>query len=168
MKRNRAFFLLCLAYSGISNFFSCSNPQIGQPPPQAIYIRTFYKSTDGKDLLNSSTTNGFKKSDLKVTSKIEINGSIREVNYDDSGIDVYWDDALRMNYFGINIPTSYAKKPIETYVRLSQSLVDTVTYTFNSKQRQYIPDQIFYNKKLVWDVVNAPDDGLWPPITIVK
>lgn len=133
--------------------------KVGQPPPpQSIYIRTFYKSGNA-DLLDPTVPNSFKKNDLKVTSKIKVGGITKEVNYDEGGIEVIWDNDFRMNYFGINVPTSYGKIPIATYVQLSPTDVDTVTYTFNGTQRHYIPDQIFYNKKIVWDLANAPRNG---------
>lgn len=169
MKSRNVFFnlrhgmLLCV----LLTLLSCATPQIGQPPPQAIYIRTFYKSGNS-DLLDSTIPNSFKKNDLKVTSKIKVGDETREVSYDEDGIEVTWDNDFRMNCFGIYVPTNYGKTPIATYVQLSPTDMDTVTYTFNGTQHPYIPDQIFYNQKMVWDVVNAPDNGRWPPITVVK
>ncbi len=160
--------LFCFALICFGKLMSCSTPQPGQPPPQTIYVRTFYQSSTGADLLDTNTPNAFKRSDLKVISKMIVNGVTKEIIYEDNGIDIYWDNEVRRNYFGITLPTNYGKTPIETYVRLSANIVDTVTYTFNSKDRLYIPDQVFYNKKLVWNIANAPTNGLWPPISIVK
>lgn len=147
---------------------SCSTPQVGQPPPQIILINTFYKSANGVDLLNQNNPSGYKQKDLKVVSKMEVNGVTKEVIYEDKGIDVFWDDVTQLHYFGLLVPTSYGKKPLETYVTLSATLTDTVTYTFQNQQRPYIPDKIYYNKKLVWDVATVPSNSTWPPITIIK
>lgn len=143
----------------------CGTPQ---PPPQVISIPTFYKTSGNVDLLNEYTPDHFKKSDLKVISRVVVNSITKDISYNDSGIDIYWDNNLNRNYFELLVPTSYGKTPIATYVQLSPTDVDTVTYTFNGTQHPYIPDQIFYNKKMVWDVANAPDNGRWPPITIIK
>ncbi|MCX8491184.1 MAG: hypothetical protein ORN54_08960 [Cyclobacteriaceae bacterium] len=159
---------LFYVFSLISFISACATPQVGQPPPSAIFIRTFYKSTAGADLLDQSRTGTFKKSELKIVSRVEVNGISKEVIYGDSGVTVEWDNESRMHYLGINVPTNFKKNPIETYVHLSPTIVDTVTYSFLGKQRPYIPDKIYYNKKLVWDVVNVPDDGLWPSIIIIK
>jgi hypothetical protein len=147
---------------------SCVTPQVGQPPPQVIQINTYYKSGNGVDLLNQNNPIAYKQKDLKVVSKMEVNGVTKEVIYEDKGIDVFWDNVAQLHYFGLLVPTSYGKKPIETYVNLSATLIDTVTYTFQNQQRPYIPDKIYYNKKLVWDAATVPSNGTWPPITIIK
>lgn len=147
---------------------SCSQPA-PQPPDQIIIIRTFYKTGAGVDLLDSSNGGSFKKGDIKIISKVEIDGTVRDVNYyEEEPLGIFLDGQSGSYYIELVLPTNYAKTPVMTLVTLRPSLTDTVTYTYNLQNR-YVPNQIFYNRDLVWDIVNAPvQEGLWPPITIVK
>lgn len=147
---------------------SCATPQVDQPTPQAIPIYTYYKTSDGMDLLNQSNPLAYKRDDLKIVSKIEVDGVTKEIMYEAKPIFLFLDNLTQQYYFGISVPTKYAKKPIETYVTLSPTVTDTLTYTFENPQRPTIPDRIYYNKVLVWvDDIN-PQTGLWPTITITR
>jgi hypothetical protein len=146
---------------------SCSHPA-PQPPDQVIFIRTFFKNSSGADLLDSATPNSFKKGDIRIISKVEIKGVVQDMNYNEAqGLDIYVDGQSGFYYLELAVPTNYAKTPIETLITLSPALTDTVTYTY-SLQNRYVPNQVFYNQILVWDIANAPVEGLWPPITILK
>lgn len=147
---------------------TCTHP-VTPPPDQFIAIRTFFKNKASADLLNADTPNSFKKSDIKIVSKVEIKGVVQDMDYySEKGFNTYVDGQSGNYYLELAIPTNYAKTPIETLVTLSPTVTDTVTYTY-TLQGRYVPNQVFYNKVLVWDIVNAPvQEGFWPPITIVK
>lgn len=159
----------CLKCGCLCLLASCANPQVGQPPTQVILISIFYKDKNSVDLLNPDMPESFKEKDLKVISKVEVNGVVKEMNYDEGGIETFWDNEKKSYYFFLTIPSSYAKKPLETYVHLSPTIIDTVTYSFSiSPKFKYVPDRIYYNRNLVWDVINATQNNGWPPITIIK
>jgi hypothetical protein len=151
-------------------FLACVGPgPEGEPPVGAFKVKMFYKTSAGADLLNPQTQNSFKEKDLKVILKQEANGVVKEVSLDDSGIQVGWDNDARLYYFGMYVPTKWGNRnPIESYVHLSPSLVDTVTYTFFNKRSPAFPDSIFYNKKMVWLDSNVKPNSNYPPIIIVK
>lgn len=149
---------------------ACENSPM--PPRASIVISTFYKTASGADLLNSRTPNAYKEKDLKVISKVEERGVIKLRSYNQDGVDsvgIFIDDQTGFNYIELAIPTKAAVLPLETYIYLSPTKIDTATYTFEgSRFGTHIPDKIFYNKKLVWEVSKTPLDGNWPPITIVR
>lgn len=146
---------------------SCMNP--GPTPPVAyISIDTFYKSDKGADLLNSATPNSFKKQDIRIVSKLDQNGTLKEVNYNSAGVDIFVDGNVGYSYIEVTIPTNFGVNPLATFITLSPTVTDTITYSYGQSKYQYIPDKIFYNKKLVWEVANIPSDGKFPPITIIK
>jgi hypothetical protein len=153
----------------ILSLFSCGGNS-PSPPPAFFVVRATYKTTQGQDLLNQTFSNSFKQSDIKVVSKIESNGIVKEVYYndDDKGIEVYFDDSLKSNYFDLSIPSNSGKNPIETIITLSKTDTDTVTYTYGPTKFKAVPDKIYYNKKLVWEAVNIPSEGKFPPIIVVK
>ena len=156
--------LICL----LGLMASCATPQEDPWFPQAVQVYTYYKTGDGVDLLNQSNPLAYKRDDLKIVSKIEEGGVTKEIMYEGKPIFLFLDNSTQMNYFGISIPTSYGKKPIETYVTLSPTVTDTITYTFKNPQRPNLPDSIFYNKVLVWVDDIDPKTGVWPTITIVR
>lgn len=114
----------------------------------------------------------YRKADLSIISKMEVDGVVKQVSYDEDGVAVYWDSSTKFYYFETEVPTQYKeRKPIETYVHLSKTVTDTVTYTFNlggtEVERAY-PDKVYYNKKLVWEMAKQPTEGRWLPIVIIK
>jgi hypothetical protein len=148
---------------------NCGKPA-PQPPDQFMVIRTFFKSAAGADLLDSSTSGSFKKSEVSIISKVEINGVVKDMNYYAAqGLNFFVDSKSGFYYIELMLPTTYGKTPIETIITLSPSVTDTVTYTFNGTTYPSFPNQVFYNKVLVWDIANTPaTEHLWAPITIVK
>ena len=147
---------------------SCATPQVEPPTPQAIQIYTYYKTSAGIDLLNQSNPLAYKRDDLQIVSKIEVNGVTKEIMYEAKPLFLFLNNSTQQYYLGISVPTKYAKKPIETYVTLSPTVTDTLTYTFENPQRPSIPDKIYYNKELVWIDDIDPQTGLWPTITIIR
>lgn len=141
-----------------------------QPPPPFFIVRTTYANAQGQDLLNQSLPNSFRQPDLDVFTRVERNGAVivEYYNEDDKGISVYFDGTLNASFFYLSIPTNFDKNPIETIIKLSPTDSDTVTYTFNPSKLEAVPDRIFYNDKLVWEVFNVPQEGQFPPIRIVK
>jgi|688.fasta_scaffold977026_1 hypothetical protein len=141
-----------------------------QPPVTFFVVRTTYKTTTGQDLLNQSLSNSFKQSDIKVISRIDFNGVVKEVYYneDDRVIPVYFDNELKSYYFDLSVPTNAGKSPIETIVTLSKTDSDTVTYTYGPTIHRSFPDRVFYNKVLVWEAVDIPREGKYPPISVIK
>lgn len=149
--------------------FSCGNSP--QPARPFIVLRAVYKTGSGQDLLDQNKSNSFKKTDLKVLSKIDYGGTIKEVffNNNENGIDVYFDDDLKSNYFDLSVPTNADKNPLETFITLSTTDKDTITYSFGYNRFKNVPDKIFYNKKLIWDANDIPSgEGKFPPITVIK
>jgi len=140
------------------------------PPPPFFVLRTTYKTGQGQDLLNRAFPNSFKQSDIQVFSRVESNGVVKEVYYneDDKGIEVYFDDSLKSYYFDLSIPTNAGKNPIETIITLNKTDTDTVTYTYGPSKFKAVPDKIYYNKVLVWGTANIPNDGKFPPIIVTK
>lgn len=125
-------------------------------------------------MLDPSVVGSYKEQDLKVVSIIEEGDVEKEYSsgIDYNEIEVY-NDSPNGYYFQLQIPTNtddpqtYVKRyPKKTYVYLSTTDVDTITYNFTPPE--YIADSIFYNKKLVWLLADSPTDGRWQPITIVK
>lgn len=146
---------------------SCMKP--GPTPPVAfISIDTFYKTDKGVDLLNSATPNSFKKQDLKIISKVDEKGTIKEVIFNQDGVGIFVDGITGFSYIEVTIPTNFGTNPLATYITLSPTITDTVTYTYGPTKYKYVPDKIYYNKKLVWEEVNIPSEGKFPPITIIK
>lgn len=149
-------------------FGSCIVPHSPQPPRDTNGIRAVYQSVNGEDLLSPKTPNSYKETDLKLVSKIEINGVVKEINYNQDGLKIFWDDELKTNCFIMTLPTNVAQNPIETYVYLTRTDVDTITYDFQNSRLPSIPRYIFYNKRRVWDVAEAPSEGLLQPIVVTK
>jgi hypothetical protein len=149
-------------------FGSCIVPHSPQPPPSTNIFRAVYQSASGEDLLALKTPSAYKASDLKVISKLEINGVVKVENYDPDGLKIFWDEELKMNYFKMTLPTNAGKNPIETYVYLTSTDVDTITYDFQNTTKQYLPRYMFYNKKKIWDVADTPANGLVQPIVVTK
>jgi len=156
--------LICL----LGLLASCATPQADPWFPQAIQVYTYHKTGDGVDLLNQSNPLAYKRDDLKIVSKIEVDGVTKEIMYEGKPIFLFLDNSTQMNCFGISIPTSYDKKPIEMYVTLSPTVTDTVTYTFQNQQEPIIPDKIYYNKVLVLNGNIDTKTGKWPTITIIR
>jgi hypothetical protein len=147
---------------------SCAKPSPAEPD-QFIVIKTFYKTSNGADLLNIGSPNSFKKDDIMVVSEIERNGIIELINYDDTGFGgVIVDNITGFNALQLIVPTNWSKQPIKTLVKLSKTVTDTLTYTFDKSPFDYLPNKIYYNKVEVWDIANAPPNANWPPITIIK
>jgi hypothetical protein len=155
---------LCYLQSCKDNCTGCNPP----PPPSFIFISTFYTTSGNADLLDSATPGSFKEKDLKVATTVEQNGILKQLDTTEIPITIEFNNIVRKNYFYLFVPTNYGKNPLSTFIHLSSTITDTLTYTFLDKGRPYVPDKIYYNKRLVWDVENAPKDGPWPPITIVK
>lgn len=150
---------------------ACKDSCVGctPPPPSAVIsVPIFYVTNTNVDLLDQAASASFKKNDIKVTTSVEQNGSAKELDPNEVPLSIDYDNSLQKHFFYLLVPTNYQKNPIRTIIRLSTTVTDTVTYTFLSKSRPYVPDKLFYNKKMVWDVANAPVEGAWPPITIVK
>ncbi|MBI1768667.1 MAG: hypothetical protein HY015_00615 [Bacteroidetes bacterium] len=105
-----------------------------------------------------------------MISKININGEVKEMQFNgnENGIDIGVDGTTSFNYFELAVPTNAGVTPIATYIRLSPSITDTVTYSFSSPKYPYFPDKIYYNKSLVWEIINTKPNGFWPSITIIK
>jgi hypothetical protein len=141
-----------------------------QPPPSSIALGAAYKTPQGKDLLYPGSLNSFKKKEIKVVSKIDSSGHVKEIylNGDEKGIVIFFDDELSLYFLNLNIPTNADKKPIETIVTLSPTDTDTVTYTFGKVNHPYFPDKIYYNKILAWEEANIPKGGRIPPIVVIK
>ncbi|NOS90817.1 MAG: hypothetical protein HOP30_02740 [Cyclobacteriaceae bacterium] len=156
--------LICL----IGLLASCATHQEEPWSPQAIQVYTYYKTSDGVDLLNQSNPLAYKRDDLKVVSKIEEGGVTKEIMYEGKPLFLFLDNSNQQYYFGISVPTRSGKKPIETYVTLSPTVTDTLTYTFENQQEPIIPDKIYYNKVLVWNGKIDPKTGKWPPIIIIR
>ena len=138
------------------------------PLPSIILIPTLYTTDGNLDLLDPSVVGSFKENDIKVTTTVEQNGILKELDPSETPIRIGYNNAIRKNYFYLPVPTNANKNPIRTIVQLRQGIVDTVTYSYQGKQRPHIPDKIYYNKKLVWEVVGVPDEGSWSPIIIIK
>lgn len=138
------------------------------PPDPFIPIATHYKNTEGVDLLNPANQNAFRKEDMKVVSKVEVGGVVKEMYFgtDQSGIYISTDS--EGNRFMLLIPTNASGNPIATYVTLSPADTDTVTYTFKGTRFKNLPDKIYYNNKLVWKIEDTPDGSNWNPITVIK
>lgn len=167
-KQTLAYFLIAsLLGSVAASFLSCGNSP--QPPPALIWIATHYQTSSGVDLLNPSAKGSFRKEDLKVVSKVEANGVIKDMYYgtDETGIDINV-DGNGSSFIRLSIPTNVSVNPIATYVTLSASDTDTVTYTFLSTKYKYMPDKIYYNNKLVWKIEDTPPNSNWNPITVIK
>lgn len=161
----QAFALILLLLSS-----SCGNSP--QPPPAFIVVSTFYKTSGGADLLNSRTPNSYKKKDLRVTSRVEEGGVIKMKTYSLAGsdsVDILIDDETGFSYIELCIPTKAGVLPLETYITLSPTKIDTASYSFEGTRfGNHIPDKIFYRKKLVWEASKTPRDGNWPSIVIVS
>lgn len=158
-----------VAGSFLTLVFSCAG-NTPVPPPTFFEVRATFKSTKGQDLLNPSNPNSFKQSDISVFSRIDFNRIVKDVYYnnDDKGIGVYFDNELQSYYFDLTVPSNDVKNPIATIVTLSKSDTDTVTYSFGSARNKGIPEKIYYNKIQVWDIVNLPREGKFPPINVIK
>ena len=170
MKNSQYQLYVCLRFLLI--FTSCGNHD-SEPAPEVFFVvRTIYKSSTGEDLLKQGLPTSFKKADLKVVSKIDFNGTIKEMtyNFNENGIDVYFDGDTNYNYFDLAVPTNAGKNPIETLITLSPTDKDTVTYTYGPTIFKYVPDKIYYNKKLVWEEATIPRSGAgrFPPIIVIK
>jgi hypothetical protein len=156
-----------------SSLQSCENGCAGcgsPPPPPAVKVfSAFYRTLGNADLLNPNTPGAYKQEDIHVTSKVDIGGTIKEIDYNELAIKIEYSDVVNRNYFLIAIPTSYNKKPIATHVRLTPSVVDTITYTFTnaSIKYPYQPEFIYYNKQLIWELSKVKSDEIWS-LTIVK
>ena len=73
----------------------------------------------------------------------------------------------------LRLPVKYgSKKPLMTLIRLRPNLTDTVTYSFNGRFMDLdreIPDQLYYNRKLIWDFTKSIGGEPLPnSITIIK
>ena len=153
----------------ILSFFSCGNSP--QPSPPFSVLRAVYKTSTGQDLLDQSKSNSFKTSDIKVISRVDYAGAVKDVSFnnDENGIKVYFDNDLKSYYFDLSVPTNADKNPIATFISLSSTVKDTVTYSFGYNRFKNLPDKIYYNKVLVWEAVNIPaGDGKFPPIVLIK
>ena len=164
---------LLMVLLGLSVLYSCSIGGGTVTPPSAyISLNTFYKTAKDVDLLNQENPLAYKNKDLSIISKMEVDGIIKEISYNENSVPLYWDSSTKFYYFETFVPTQYkTRKPIETYVKLSPSVKDTITYTFNlegTEEERAYPDKIFYNKKLVWEKSKQPVEGRWLPITIVR
>lgn len=126
----------------------------------------FYKTPSGADLLNTQTPGAYKQADLLVTSKIipEGGSSSQVINLAVQEITIMNDAASGYSYFVGELPTEVHRHIIETYVRLSPTLTDTLTYEFRSPD---VVSKIYYNKGLVWDIANLKQNQ-WMPIIVVR
>jgi len=141
-----------------------------QPPPAFFVLRATYSNLQNEDLLDQTLPNSYRQADLTVFSHLEQSGKIvvEYFNNDDKGIPVHFDEDLQSWYFDLSIPTNAGYNPIETIVKLSPTDSDTVTYTFGANKYKYAPDQIFYNKLLVWRAIDIVNNEKFPPIQVVK
>lgn len=132
-------------------FQGCGEGNSPVLPPRVVFFHAYYKNQFGADLLDTQILGSYSEKNLKVISMIEKDGVIKEYNFDAKGITIEYDDSKRKNYFGTWIPTNSGEKPIVTYVYLSSSDVDTITYSFSPTSKfPFMPDSLFYNKKLMW------------------
>jgi hypothetical protein len=145
---------------------ACGDPMV---PDSHFLIITHFTNSAGEDLLNPGVKDSFRKEDLKVVSAVEVNGQRKETIYswDEKGIEVNTDRDGK-NFIRLALPTNAYSKPIATYVTLSPADTDTVTYTFESAKYKNLPDKIYYNNKLVWNINDTPEGSNWNPITIIK
>ncbi len=149
------------------------------PPPIAPYyeLDTYYRTPGGADLLKSKTPNSFRQQDIQVTSKVTVSGGVVEVDYykdysRKGSVQVYSGKYNDLNDTSGNHILIYLPKgnqhPIETYVRLSPVIVDTITYTFGNGDQQVFPEKLFYNRKLIWDFTQLSNNQFTPQVTIIK
>jgi len=147
------------------------------PPVSPYYVLdTFYRTKAGADLLKTKTPNSFQQQDIQIISKVAVSGGTKEVDYykDYSGkqtVQIYsgkYNDLTDTsgNHIMIYLPR-VDQNPIETYVRLSPTVVDTITFTF-TKDDNVFPEKLFYNKKLIWDFTQPSNNRFEPQVTIVK
>ena len=104
-----------------------------------------------------------------------VDGTQTEVYYGDDkgGCRIQENGDTEGNSLILNLPVKYGtKKPIMTLVKLRSNLIDTITYSFQGRfieSDREIPDQLFYNRKLIWDFSSSTAGEYLPStITIVK
>ncbi|HNP78844.1 MAG: hypothetical protein U0289_13620 [Cyclobacteriaceae bacterium] len=144
----------------------------GCPTPAPVPLRPsfsmpfFYKTSSGADLLNTQTPGSYKQTDLLVTSKVipEGGSSSQVINLAVPEITIINDAASGYNYFVAELPTEVHRHIVESYVRLTPNLTDTLTYEFRSPD---VVSKIYYNKGLVWDIANLKQNQ-WMPIIVVR
>jgi hypothetical protein len=177
--KNVTSLLLCLLTISIAFvLFSSCVPKCGcgtPPPRESWYVHTFFKTNQGASLLNSTTANSFKPSDISVKSIVSIDGVQTEVYYgnDKNGCRIQENGDIEGNSLVLNLPVKYgSRNPIMTFIQLRANLIDTITYSFNGRlieSSREIPDQLFYNRKLIWDFSKAvAGEPLPSSITINK
>ncbi len=149
----------------------CGNP----PPRESWYVHTYYKTNQGASLLNSNTANYFKPSEISVRAIVEVNEIRKEEYYgnDQKAVTVQENGDQEGNSLILRLPVKFgSKKPIMTLIRLRTNLTDTVTYSFNGRfvdSDREIPDQLSYNRKLIWDFTKSiAGEPLPNSITIIK
>jgi|LakMenEpi03Aug12_release.lakeMendotaPanAssembly.Ray.scaffolds.fasta_scaffold421666_1 hypothetical protein len=166
--------LICataLAFTSCIPKCGCGNP----PPRESWYVHTYYKTSRGASLLNSNTANCFKPADISVKAIVEVNDLRTEEYYgnDQNAVTVQENGDQEGNSLILRLPVKYgSKKPLMTLIRLRPNLTDTVTYSFNGRFMDLdreIPDQLYYNRKLIWDFTKSIGGEPLPnSITIIK
>lgn len=178
MKIAIRFFFCVLTICANSFLFTSCVPKCGcgNPPPRdSWYVHTYYKTSQGASLLNSTTANYFKPAEISVRAIVEVNDIRTEEYYgnDQNAVSVQENGDVEGNSLILRLPVKYgSKKPIMTLIRLRANLTDTVTYSFNGRfvdSDREIPDQLFYNRKLIWDFAKSvAGEPLPSSITIIK
>lgn len=156
-------------------FYACCGCPVPPVPPYYV-LDAFYRTKGGADLLKSKTPNSFREQDIQIISKVSVDRGTKQVDYykdysSKQTVQIYsgkYNDPndTSGNHILIYLPKVH-QNPIETYVRLSPTVVDTITYTF-TKNDNWFPEKLFYNKKLIWDFTQPLNNRLEPQVTIIK
>ncbi len=153
---------------------SCKEPVEDNPPVWIVDtgIRTFIKNKNNDDLLDAKTVGRYNQKDLKVIIPIDRKDGghlIDTVAFIDNEIE--FDAESNRRFIWILFASNYKQLPLATYLHLSPTDVDTITYEFwrSGSTYQYQPQKLYYNKKLVWEMNEVQTGNEWdPPLIIVK
>lgn len=176
-------FFICLSY-----LFSCIIPSPAPvPPPNVWSVRVFYQNKSGDDLLDQKKDIAFKEKNLIVQTKTTVDGGLAKLlSYDYNGIKVTLNDnnlylftptATNKYFFFLTIPVKSSQtQPIETYITLSATDTDTLTYeysespdrTFYGNQFWNYPQKIYYNGRLSLDVSQKPKEDPMISLFVTK
>lgn len=142
---------------------SCLQWEVNPPPYFQVQVQI--RNSAGTDLLNPNTPGAYKFREIVVQHKIQKDGTVQIVSYTQPSL--LTDSPSLME---VGLLTSKSQIPIETYIALSATDTDTITYTFDASPRfLYLPGKMYYNRQLIWDTNTLTvDHGAWPVITIVK
>ncbi|HNP76717.1 MAG: hypothetical protein U0289_13740 [Cyclobacteriaceae bacterium] len=135
-------------------------------PPSYFVVAATYHNAAGANLLLSQTPGAFNPSDIRIQHKVEIGGVVQLVPYNQ-----YYIKYGPITYVELPFLTNFRQKPIETYVILSPTDTDTITYSFEPQDRfPFFPSKVYYNKKQVWDLLSLytkPGTDYWS-IELIK